>query len=108
MPVTAVRRLALRSAPRVNNATVLTLPTATTSCGVNGNGRYVWLDIDLDDSETATFPDVSSNHTTLSQVQLYYHVGTASRLRGGQSLINGDLTPLDTSPLNGPLLDTEP
>ena len=36
------------------------------------NFRYVWVRYTLDDSQTASFPDVNGNHVTITGLSLYY------------------------------------
>lgn len=74
------------------------LPTAITGCSVDSNGRYLWIEYVLDDSQTSTFPDVNGNHTTVSDFTIDYHPGSSDRLRGGATFSNGSLQALDTSP----------
>jgi len=67
------------------------------SCGVATDlGSYVWLRFELDDSQTATFPDVNGNHTSITNFATYYHAATTNRLRGGATFANGSLQSLDT------------
>jgi hypothetical protein len=61
-------------------------------------GRWVWVTVKLDDSQTATFPDSSGNHATLTGFTLYYHPATNGRLRGGATFSNGSLQTLDAVP----------
>jgi hypothetical protein len=73
----------------------------TNSCGVATNlSSYVWLHFMLDDSQTATFPDVSGNHTSVTDYTytVYYHPDSYNRLRGGASFSNGSPQTLDTIP----------
>lgn len=60
--------------------------------------RYIWVRYILDDSTTATFPDVNSNHTTINGITVYYHPASQYRLRGGAAFTNGSLQSLDASP----------
>ncbi|MEI9914394.1 MAG: hypothetical protein WDN66_05490 [Candidatus Saccharibacteria bacterium] len=59
-------------------------------------GRYMYVRYTLDDSQTASFPDSSGNHTTISGFTVYYHPATTYRLKGGMTLSNGNKTSLDT------------
>ena len=61
-------------------------------------GRWVWLTIKLDDSLTDTFPDSSSNHTTITGLTLYYHPAANGRLRGGGTFSSGANQTLDAPP----------
>jgi N-acetylneuraminic acid mutarotase len=61
-------------------------------------GRWVRLTVKLDDSQTATFPDASSNHTTITGLSLYYHPASNARLRGGGTFSSGSSQALDTPP----------
>ena len=61
-------------------------------------GRWVWVTIKLDDSQTATFPDSSGNHATITGLTLYYHPATNGRLRGGATFSNSSLQSLDAPP----------
>jgi hypothetical protein len=71
-------------------------------CGVTTNlGSYIWLRFELDDSQTATFPDVNGNHTAITNFTTYYNPCTTNRLRGGATFENGVLMSLDTLPSNG-------
>lgn len=73
-------------------------PQPASACtGAYGNARYVWLDITLDDSTTAVFPD--SSLASLTDITVDYSPTRPSpdqRLRGGKTLVNGNLSPLDT------------
>jgi hypothetical protein len=71
----------------------------TNGCGTTTNiGRYVWVHYTLDDSQTATFPDINSNHTTINNFTVYYHSASTNRLRGGATFSNGSLQSLDAAP----------
>jgi hypothetical protein len=61
-------------------------------------GRWVWVTVKLDDSQTASFPDSSSNHATITGLTLYYHPASNGRLRGGATFNNGVSQALDTPP----------
>jgi hypothetical protein len=61
-------------------------------------GRYAWVRYILDDSETASFPDVNGNHTSVTGYNLYYHPASSARLRGGATFSNGSLQTLDAPP----------
>ena len=68
-------------------------------CGTATNiGRYVWVRYTIDDSQTATFPDINGNHTTISAFTVYYHPASGNRLRGGATFSNGSLQTLDAPP----------
>ncbi len=72
---------------------------STNGCSTATNiGRYVWIHYTLDDSQTATFPDINSNHTTINNFTVYYHPASTNRLRGGATFSNGSLQTLDTPP----------
>jgi N-acetylneuraminic acid mutarotase len=58
-------------------------------------GRYMWISYYLDDSQTATFPDQSGNHTSIADFTVYYHPASNHRLRGGATFSNGSLQSLD-------------
>lgn len=64
-------------------------------------GRYAWISYTLDDSQTATFSDISSNHTSITRMELYYHPAPSGRLRGGATFSNGSLQSLDAPPTPG-------
>ena len=69
-------------------------------CATNTNlARYVFIRYILDDSGTASFPDIYGNHTSISNFTLYYHPATNYRLRGGATFSNGGLQSLDAPPL---------
>ncbi len=71
----------------------------TNGCSVTANeGRYISVTYILDDSQTATFPDVLSNHTSISSFTVYYHPATSFRLRGGATFSNYSLQSLDAQP----------
>ena len=79
--------------------TVYKFTFSTNGCSTATNiGRYVWLHYTLDDSQTATFPDINSNHTTINNYTIYYHPATTNRLRGGATFSNGSLQTLDAPP----------
>jgi hypothetical protein len=61
-------------------------------------GRWAWVTIKLDDSQTATFPDSSGNHATITGLTLYYHPASNGRLHGGATFSNGSLQSLDAPP----------
>jgi N-acetylneuraminic acid mutarotase len=61
-------------------------------------GEYAWVHFNLDDSQTATFPDINGNHTTVTVFQIYYHPASSTRLSGGMTLQNGVLQSLDAPP----------
>ncbi len=69
-------------------------------CGSTTNiGRYMFVTYILDDTQTATFPDVFGNRSSLSYSTVYYHPASAYRLRGGKTFSNGSLQTLDAPPL---------
>ena len=71
----------------------------TNGCGTATNiGRYVWVRYTIDDSHTASFPDINGNHTTISNFTVYYHPSSTNRLRGGATFSNGSLQTLDAPP----------
>ena len=71
----------------------------TNGCGTATNiGRYVWVRYTIDDSQTATFPDINGNHTTINDFTVYYHPAPEYRLRGGATFSNGSLQTLDAPP----------
>jgi len=75
------------------------LPFTTDGCGNGTNvGRYMWVQYLLDDSPTASFPDQSGNHTSVTGFTLYYHPAPGFRLRGGATFSNGSLQTLDAPP----------
>ncbi|HUD07257.1 MAG TPA: hypothetical protein VMR34_05200 [Candidatus Saccharimonadales bacterium] len=79
----------------VPNPLVLT----TDSCSNTTNAaRYMWITYLLDDSQTASFPDQASNHTSISDFTVYYHPAAGYRLRGGATFSNGSLNSLDAPP----------
>jgi hypothetical protein len=64
----------------------------------------MWIEFLLDDSQTATFPDVgigvtpASSLTAITNLTVYYHSAANSHLRGGATFSNGSLNSLDTPP----------
>ncbi len=63
--------------------------------------QYVWVDVELDDSQRAAFPDAPIS--TISSLTVNYnvvrkHPGPDVRLRGGQYFYVQNLQPLDTCP----------
>lgn len=61
--------------------------------------RQVWVSVVLDDSSSAVFPDSSGTRASLSDLTISYnaiHPEPDIRLHGGKTLINGDLSGLDT------------
>jgi hypothetical protein len=72
------------------------LPAATTGCGISGDGRYLWVYVSLDDSQTASFPDSNGNHTTITSLSAYYAPSSGARLRGGSTFSGGSLQSLYT------------
>ena len=76
----------------------------TDGCGNStSQARYVWLRFTIDDSQTATFPDINGNHTTITRMELYYHPAANGRLHGGATFSNGSLQSLDAPPTPGTL-----
>jgi hypothetical protein len=72
---------------------------SSNGCGIATNqARYVWTRLTLDDSQTATFPDTTSNHTSVTGLLLYYHPNSGYRLRGGATFTNDSLQSLDSQP----------
>lgn len=61
-------------------------------------GEYAWVHFTLDDSQTASFPDVNGNHTTVTGFQIFYHPAASLRLRGGKIVQNGVQSSLDAPP----------
>ena len=61
-------------------------------------GEYLLVRFTLDDSDTATFPDIYGNHTTITGFRIFYHPATINRLRGGATFSGGSLQSLDTPP----------
>jgi hypothetical protein len=71
----------------------------TDGCSNTTNlGRYMWVSYKLDDSQTASFPDATSNHTSITSFMVYYHPASNYRLRGGATFSNGSLQTLDAPP----------
>ena len=62
-------------------------------------GQYAYLFFTLDDSQTATFPDIYSSHTTVTGFNVYYHAASTMRLRGGATFRGNILQSLDAPPL---------
>jgi N-acetylneuraminic acid mutarotase len=105
-------QFASNACPTFNSSTALTTsalvlgtpyPMTSSSNGCSSSsdtnfGRWVWVTVKLDDSQTATFPDSSGNHATLTGFTLYYHPATNGRLRGGATFSNGSLQTLDAVP----------
>lgn len=65
-----------------------------------GTDRYVWVTVNLDDSQDAVFPDAqaatTANLTDLTVNYLSAHPPPAQRLHGGKTLQSGTLSGLDT------------
>jgi hypothetical protein len=75
------------------------LTFTTDGCSNTTNvGRYMWVSYQLDDSQTATFPDSSGNHSSIADFTVYYHPATNYRMRGGATFSNGSLQSLDAIP----------
>lgn len=80
-------------------ATPYKLVFTADGCGnPTGLGEYAWIHFTLDDSQTASFPDVNSNHTTITGFQIFYHPAASLRLRGGMTVQNGVQSSLDAPP----------
>jgi hypothetical protein len=63
----------------------------TDGCSNTTNtGRYMWVKYILDDTQTASFPDTYSNHTSISDFTVYYHPTPENRLRGGATFSNSN------------------
>ncbi|MGH7234445.1 MAG: hypothetical protein ACREF7_03320, partial [Candidatus Saccharimonadales bacterium] len=62
-------------------------------------GEYIWVHYHLDDTQTATFPDVNGNHTTITGFQIFYHPASNLRLRGGATFSGSALQSLDAPPV---------
>ena len=83
--------------PELGTAYNLTL--TNDGCGnVYKLGTYIWVHIHLDDTQTATFPDINGNHTTITGFQIFYHPASSMRLRGGATFNGGTLQSLDAPP----------
>ena len=80
---------------------------ALNSSGVNVGIAFNYLiKITLDDSNSGTFPDVSSgSETNVQDITLYYHANPGRRLRHGASFTN---TGCNATPAAGCILDTAP
>ncbi len=75
------------------------LTLSSNGCGSTTNlGEYIWIHFHLDDSQTATFPDINGNHTTITGFQIFYHPASSNRLRGGATFNGGSLQSLDAPP----------
>jgi hypothetical protein len=77
------------------------MTSSSNGCSVSSDtdfGRWVWVTVKLDDSQTATFPDSSGNHATITGLSLYFHPASIGRLRGGETFSNGSAQSLDTPP----------
>jgi hypothetical protein len=77
--------------------TFTTYATGCTSANIL-DGRFMRVSIILDDSETATFPDSTSNHSSIADFTVWYHPAASNRLRGGTTFSNGALQTLDAPP----------
>ena len=67
----------------------------------SGTDRYAWVSITLDDSQVGVFPDVNgTNNANVTDMTVSYTAGAHPqpniRLRLGQTLQSGTLSPLDT------------
>ena len=75
------------------------LDFSSDGCGMSTDlSEYTWVHFTLDDTQTATFPDVNGNHTTITSFQIFFHAAAQDRLRGGMTLQNGVLQSLDAPP----------
>ena len=75
------------------------LTVSSDGCGnATSLGEYVWIHFKLDDSQTATFPDIYGNHTTITGFRIFYHPAVNMRLRGGATFNNNSLHSLDAPP----------
>jgi len=61
-------------------------------------GRYMRITILLDDSQTATFPDITGNHTSINNLNVYYKAASTYRLMGGSTFSSGALQTLYAPP----------
>ena len=98
--------------PTLNSLSVLTtspvlvgkpyyMTSSSNGCSSSSDtnfGRWVWVTVKLDDSQTAAFPDSSGNHATITGLSLYYHPASNGRLRGGATFNSGSAQALDTPP----------
>ena len=105
-PVLGVAQL-IRPVVFGNFYNVQALNSSGVNVGVAFNYQYV---ITLDDSRSATFPDVANagtgySQTAVTDITLYYHANPARRLRHGASFTN---TGCNTDPTQGCILDTAP
>ena len=83
--------------PELSTAYNMTL--STNGCGsADTLGTYIWVHIHLDDTQTATYPDINGNHTTITGFQIFYHPASINRLRGGATFNGGSLQSLDAPP----------
>ncbi|HET9174694.1 MAG TPA: hypothetical protein VFN56_05470 [Candidatus Saccharimonadales bacterium] len=64
----------------------------------DNHATYIWVHYHLDDSQTATFPDISGNHTTITGFQIFYHPASIGRLRLGKTFTGNTLQSLDAPP----------
>jgi hypothetical protein len=80
---------------------------ALDSSGNNTGVAFNYLIIlALDDSNSGTFPDITSTtETNVQDITLYYHANPGRRLRHGASFTNTGCNP---TPANGCILDTAP
>jgi len=79
----------------ISGANVTTKTFGTASCINNitstsptvwqNTGRFVFVDVTLDDTQSATFPDSSGSPATLNEVDMYFHPSPDRRLRGGKT-----------------------
>ena len=75
------------------------LAISSDGCGNSTQlAQSVWVHYRLDDSQTASFPDVNANHTTISGFVISYDPNNAQRLRGGATFNNQTLQSLDAPP----------
>jgi hypothetical protein len=62
-------------------------------------GRYIWVNITLDDRQDAAFPDINGSDANVTDFTVNYSTGHPPpnlRLRGGAWFSNQSLQPLDT------------
>ncbi len=71
----------------------------TNGCSTTTNlASYIWLRFILDDSQTASFPDVNGNQSSISNFNVYYQPNPTYRLRGGGTFNNGNIQSLSSPP----------
>lgn len=74
---------------------LLSQPAAITA-DPGGVDRYYWLHFTIDDTGSAPAADISQSNIT--DMTLYYHPGSARRLRGGKTFTGGAQQGLDAAP----------